>query len=277
MQKIPVWLKAFIISFVLLFSIGLLLVTWFIQMQKPAAVTQETESSRYQAQPDEVVNVMLLLQKEKEEAPDTILLARIDACHNQVSLLNVPLDLDSTVNTKTKTLKQYAKAGDKTQLKKAVENLFFIEIQRTVQMDDAGLSNCIDYFGGIEWDVPESVVCQEEDGSTLYIERGRQWIDGRRFCALAHDNHLVELFCALGEQQLNEKLAGDIQNYFSLFSKNTVSDFTAYDYTFFKKGITQMLQDHNAKLLLPELKKEEREKRTSITESSREEIQKAFS
>lgn len=279
MDKIPVWLRSFIISFVILFSVGILIVTWFVQRQQPAATTTmqiETET-RYNAQPDEAFNALLLFRKGEESPPDKILLFRLNAYKNQISLLDLPLDLQSTVNTKTKKLEKYCALDDLDLLKKAVQNLFFIEIQRTVDITDAGLTRFIDYFGGLEWDAKEEINYQESSGNTLNIEPGRQWIDGRRFCTLLREDDIVSLFSAFGEQQLSKQAAGNFQKFRTVFSQNTKSNFTAYDYTFYENGIMQMLKDHNAKVNSPKLEKEEKNNRTSVTDSSREEIKNAFS
>lgn len=279
MDKIPVWLRSFIISFVILFSVSILIITWVIQRQQPAVMTtmQNEMETRYNAQSDEAFNAMLLFRKDEESPPDKILLWRLDACNNQMSLLDLPLDLQSTVNTKTKSLEKYCDLDNLDLLKKAVQNLFFIEIQRTVEITDSGLTRFIDYFGGLEWDAPEEINYQEMSGNTLTIEPGRQLIDGRRFCALIREDDAVSLFCAFGEQQLSNQAAGNFQKYRTVFSQNTKSDFTAYDYAFYENGITQMLKDHNAKVVIPKLEKEEKNNRTSVTDSSRDEIKNAFS
>lgn len=276
MKQTPLWFKSFMISFLLLFSIGILFVSKVTEQNIESVKTDKPINSDYQPQPDEAANVLMMFCKKKTEVIDTFMLIRVDAYQNAVSIAQIPSETNSTVNTKTASLSDLYRYGGMETAKKGVENLFFIEINYWMRMDDAGLSDCVDYLGGVEYDVPKSMEYVEANRQTLQIEAGKQLIDGRRFCGLLREGQGTDLFCALGQQKLTAGMAKDTGKLLAKMTENADTNITAYQIAFFESGISQMMNAHDAALQTPKLEFEKYNERERVTDSCRKDFQKAF-
>lgn len=267
----PLFIKSFTLAFILLFGIGVLVVTTLIQSQEPATVqTNTTVQQRYQPGEDEVLNILLMLCKNRSDIADTYILLQINAYENSVAIARIPADLQSTVNVRTDSIAGLYDYGSIEMAKKGVENLFFIEINRTIRIDDAGLITLVDYLGGMEWNVDEQIIYQDANGEELILQPGRQTIDGRRFCALMRSDYAVEALCSLADQRCNESLVGRLESFLSLLGTNTDTDLTAYDFEYFRKGWEQMMIDHNATLKKDVVEEQNVGNRLTVTDDTRD-------
>ncbi len=266
----PLFIKSFTLAFILLFGIGVLAVTTLIQSQEPVIVqTNTTVQQRYQPGEDEVLNILLMLCKNRSDIADTYILLQINAYENSVAIAQIPADLQSTVNVRTDSIAGLYDYGGIEMAKKGVENLFFIEIDRTVRIDDASLTTLVDYLGGMEWNVDEQIAYQDANGEELILQPGRQAIDGRRFCVLMRSDYAVEALCSLAAQRCNESLLGRLQSFFSLLGTNTDTDLTAYDFEYFRKGWEQMMIDHNATVKKDAVEEQNVGNRLTVTDDTR--------
>ncbi len=188
-------------------------------------------------------NILLLGQGDSDhdgiDLTDTIMVAGIDPTRTQsVALLSLPRDLwflktekmgDGRINSLYRDYKAYLRGqGDdeETASRAAMQELaaeigraLGMEIHHTVKVDFIGFVQAVDALGGIEIDVPETLVDTQYPGpnytyETFRIGAGLQTIDGETALKYARSRHSTSDFDRSARQQqiiaaLGEKMRAD--------------------------------------------------------------------
>lgn len=111
------------------------------------------------------------------EGPGMVELLRVDPANHVVTAISVPSN--TTVPLSDGEYHSISEAqpmdGD-AYMTSIVSKLFNVNIAHVIRMDAEGLQHIIDYFGGIQVNVPE--VVDDPDAGDVYIDAGTQTLDG---------------------------------------------------------------------------------------------------
>lgn len=272
-QNVRICFLSFFLTFLLLFPCSIIIINLSVDAMQPPTTQQVNETMTYQPTKEEDLTLLITVTKGRPEPADVFCLLRISPHDNSISLSLLPKDLTSTIGSKVGTLEELYNYGGITGEKEAVENLFFIDIDRTIQFDDEGLATVIDYLGGVPFTMPKTMTFSEED-NPITIPAGYQLIDGTRFCLLLRSNYAMPLFIALSQERLTSQL--DIETLISEIDLESNSTVTAYDAATHKTGWNQMMRMQSATLISPEIQTELYQDRERITEDCRTAFQEAF-
>lgn len=272
-QNVRVCFLSFFLTFLILFPFSIVIVDFTIDKIEPEAAEQASETMTYQPTKEEDLTILITVTELKSEPADIFCLARISPHDNSVSLAILPKETISTIGSKVGTLEELYDYGGINGAKEAVENLFFIDIDRTIQFDNQGLAAVIDYLGGVPFTLPETISFSE-NGKTITISEGRQLIDGSRFCLLLRSEYALPLIVSLGAQSLTYQI--DFEELVSYIGENSSSTLTAYDAATHKAGWNQMIRMQNAALITPAIKTEQYQERQRFTNECKDSFKQAF-
>ncbi len=272
-QNVRTCFLSFFLTFLLLFPCSMIITNLIVQNSEPNTSEQVNETMNYQPTKEEDLTILITVTPGRPEPADVFCLLRISPHDNSVSLSLLPNELTSTLGSKMGTLEELYDYGGIDGAREAVENLFFIEIDRTVQFDNEGLSAVIDYLGGVPFTMPEALSFSEED-APITIPAGRQLIDGARFCTLLRSDYALPLLVALAQERLTPQL--DLKALISFLDEESVSTLTAYDAASHQAGWEQMIRMQNATLISPPIQTENYQGRERITQECRTAYQEAY-
>ena len=239
--------KTFWISLVvlgILFAIFYVSVMWPVQKTSGAQSGVPIEASYLPTQSDNQ-NVLLIGCEERGGEAAFFLLLRFDAEENRCYVLPLPPEAEATVNVKTMTLREHYAYGGCDYAVEAAENLFLIHIQKYVRADRAGIRALVDYFGGIEADLPDSV-----QTAHYRLEPGRQRLDGDRAAdlLLAGDPaRNSELACAYLNQCLSESLIDRRQEFYSILFNQCDTNYTSLELANLAMPVKRLLRQSGEK------------------------------
>ena len=118
---------------------------------------------------------------------DVIMLVRVDPDAKVVTLLTIPRDTPITgAAGKPAKLNSAYHDGGPAQLISAVEDLTGVQISHYAEISGLGLEQLIDGLGGIDADVEQSFSFTTIASDEVYLEEGRQHLDGAQALALAN-------------------------------------------------------------------------------------------
>lgn len=264
--KLKLCFLSFLITFVLLFPISVLIFTQVSQPAEPQAKPADAQLT-YQVPKQQDLTVLLTESSRRGKAAELFVLLRISACDNCVCACHFPKDTKTVVGSKAGTLSELFDWGGIDAAKKAVENLTFLTIDKTISADDQAIAEMVDELGGLEMTLDVSV-----DAKGIHLEPGRQFLDGARYCAVLKQ---------IPEQAI-EALGGcftektDLEGLYAIMAQQTQTDLTAYDLTLREDGWKQMMQQHTAQYTVFEPELEQENGRHRLTEKSVDQCKKVF-
>jgi LCP family protein required for cell wall assembly len=145
---------------------------------------------------------------------DTMLLVRVDSRRPSIKLLSIPRDLwvtipgqgEGRINT-AHFIGEVIKAGTGPKLAAETVNLNFdLKVHRTLRLDFDDFRTVIDAAGGIDVDVPYTIVdtaypTEDYGTTTIRIPAGRQHMDGETALRYARTRHGSSDFERAARQQ----------------------------------------------------------------------------
>lgn len=164
---------ATIVIFGGLIAVSMLLVNR--QMVETDLPQSEVERQAYQPSESDSQNILLIGCPNRNESAELFVLLRFDALSNRCFVVAVPSETQATVNVKTMSVAGHYNYGSSQYAVKAVENIFLIRIHHFIRMDQSAVQKIVDFFGGMEFDMPYLV-----QGESHQIEEGNQLLDGVR-------------------------------------------------------------------------------------------------
>lgn len=246
------FLKSFLISFVIIFSLGAILFSYLMNDQYKALESSSAPhvTENYSIQEDEEMNILIAMSETREAVADRFLLLNIDPIDRMVIVTGIPNNAQATVNIKTGTISELYDYGGAPMAVRAVQNLFFITIDRYIRVDNESLAQIVDMFGGVEYEVEQPAVYQSPTGSTVEVETGRQLLDGRRFAAMLRNRELdtleqvntaARLSSALFEQRMGG-LSKKLDSFYREMVNLTDTNLSSFDYEYRKHGLTALME-----------------------------------
>lgn len=124
---------------------------------------------------------------------DTIILARVDAPAQKVTLISIPRDtmVDMGVNGTRKINDAYS-IGQGAYMMEVVEDFAGVEISAYAEIDFEQLISIVDAIGGIDVTLPVDVV--DERYAHINLEAGEHHLDGKTALALARSRHAYDAY-----------------------------------------------------------------------------------
>lgn len=127
---------------------------------------------------------------------DSIILARIDATTQQVTLISIPRD--TKVEYQGSTMKinavfTYGQIDDGNgaeEMVEAVNELCGVEISEYAEINFQGMEKLIDAVGGIDLYIPEGDAVEGDSHLDVDVPAGQQHLDGEHALAFARSRHL---------------------------------------------------------------------------------------
>ncbi len=136
------------------------------------------------------------------EGPGLLMLVRVDAADSQVSIVDIPSSLETTLSDgKTHTLPYAQVLGGDAGLISAVESFSGVSISHLFKVDSNGFQSLVDSVGGITVDVPQEV--DDPDAGDVYIPAGTQTLDGAEALELCRANNYTDPIEVQSTNQLN--------------------------------------------------------------------------
>jgi LCP family protein required for cell wall assembly len=122
---------------------------------------------------------------------DTIIVAKFDPTNKTLSAINIPRDTRIYVNgrraDKINSINAY---GGIENLRKVLESLLEIKIDRYVLVNSAGVEGLIDQAGGVEVDIPKRMVYHDQtDGLNIDFWPGKKVLNGKESVAFLRFRH----------------------------------------------------------------------------------------
>ncbi|WP_019240039.1 MULTISPECIES: LCP family protein [Enorma] len=127
---------------------------------------------------------------------DSIILARIDATNQQVTLISIPRD--TKVEYKGSTMKinavfTYGQMDDGNgaeEMVEAVNELCGVQISEYAEINFSGMEALIDAVGGIDLYIPEGDAVEGDEHLSVDVPSGQQHLDGEHALAFARSRYL---------------------------------------------------------------------------------------
>lgn len=281
------FLKSFLISFVIIFSLGAILFSYLMNDQYQALESSSAPhvTDNYLPQDDEEMNILLALSETRAQAADRFLLLNIDPIDKTVLVTGIPNTAKATVNIKTGTISELYDYGGAPMAVRAVQNLFFITVDRYIRVDSENLVSIVDLLGGVEYDVKSPCVYQSGSGEKTEVETGRQLLDGRRVVAMLRGEELgpleqvnsnAELTAALLEQRLDSGLSKRLDSFYKQVINRIDTNLSTFDYEYRKQGLGELMNDAQRVVRPVLLEGSEEDGVFVISDSSKQEVKELY-
>ena len=134
---------SFFISFFVLLVIGFLLIG---SLMNEGAVESKNVGLNFVIPNEQDINLLISVCEEKPKPADVYVLLKISACDNAVCMVNIPKNISTMVDVKRGNLQELFDWGGINCVKEAIENITDIEIDRTIQLDNDGVREIIQYM-----------------------------------------------------------------------------------------------------------------------------------
>lgn len=232
---------------------GCLLLLFLLYMKTTAqaeAVKKDVPyEESYQPGKDESLEVVLLGCEEAESLPELVLLFAYDAPKGIVKVVGIPSRVICTVDDRTDTLAGHYDYEGVRGAVNAVRSLLSQDVDRYLRTQRTGLSNLVDFLGGVELN-PEG----ELHVGGLTLSPGRQLLDGRQVTefTFVKDSYQctdvdfqVRLVSGLLEQRFRQRLTEGYDAFTDAIFYNCESNLSRYDFVQRKRGFTSYCRDGN--------------------------------
>ena len=237
-----VTLSALLIAVMLVLS-----VTVLRNDRKPKEGT-DLSMSYYTPDSKDAFKLLLIYCREESKPPVSYTVLDFNPADAEISLINIPVDTSVTVNTRTDTLNGHYDYAGSSNAKLAVSNILLSDVDRYARIDDNGLINIIDAFGGIE-----EVFSAAYTGKKVTIPVGNHILSGKTVISLLNEeNSVFRSFEDFLKKWIDSKSRKDFESkadyLFTVFVNNADTDITQFDFASHKKALRYFLQTENKKI-----------------------------
>lgn len=243
--RFKIALVAFVFSFMIFFPIGAFFAIGVIQQSDKG--DQPINRFQFLIPKDYDTNVLFVNcnQCEGRNVADVFLLFKISPHDNSIGLLSIPNRFKTVFQNRNSSLKEFFEYGGVGYVKKILEDLLSIQIDRTIQATDRSIKGAINCLGGLELSSNESGAFFEG----LPVVGGKKIMGGENFSKfLKIDPVKAFLFLKNAFKDSN-----NLVKFFVYFANMFNSNFTAYDFEVRKKSFEEMISKNNAAVLCPKL------------------------
>ncbi|MCX7614696.1 MAG: LCP family protein [Clostridiales bacterium] len=202
---------------------------------------------------------------------DAMIVAAFDVKNNTINMMNVPRDTYSKVDRNLKKINSAYAVGQITQLKKELNMLLGIPIDRYAIFDFDGVAQMVDSIGGIEYEIPFRMKYTDPT-QDLYInfQPGLQKLDGKdavRFLRWRENDHGIkggyadgdlgrikadqQFLMTLAKKMLTPSNIIKVPEIASSFLSNTDTDFSKGELVWLGLAAVRMSSDNITMQTLP--------------------------
>jgi len=247
--------KSFLLSFLFLLFFALLIILWTLSStpNHQPIVMQSPSSTVYLPDEDEVLTIFIAGCVTRASVAEYFYILRYEK--NKINIFPLPSKSVATVDGKKFNLSKFYDYGGTEMALSAAENIFEIKIDRYIRVDFNTLSNIVDFFGGITYNLEHDIIYKDSKNEVdINLEKGYQTLDGRRFAALMRyeDDALDEivqinrrtfLLCEFLSKHLNKNISEETDNILSLLLEmdGNIND---YDIVSRKQGFQSLLENN---------------------------------
>lgn len=247
------------ISFVITLSSLLIVVMLVLSatiLRKNEKPKEETDLSMSYYTPDseDAFKILLIYCKEKSEPPVSYTVLEFNPGEATVNLINIPTDTRVTVNTRTDTINGHYDYAGSNNAKIAAGNILLYDIQRYARIDDNGLVNIIDAFGGME-----RVFSKAYTGEKVSLPVGNHILSGKTVLRLLEekDSDVFYSFEDFLKKWFEESFKKDIKGkedyLFTVFVNNADTDITQFDFASHKKALRYFAESGDKKIFVKKI------------------------
>lgn len=208
------------------------------------------------------INLLVTVCYEKPEPADVYILLKISACDNQVCIANIPKNIVTIVDTKRGNLQELFDWGGINCVKEAIENIADVEIDRTIQLDDDGVNEIMQYLK--KNNIDNNLNYQD------FSEAQFRTLD--HFCELLRKDPVNTIIFL--NNYFNSNL--DLSDFFDELCRVANISISNYDFESRKMGFKQMILNSNCDLVLPKLQFENLYGYDRLTYESKIEFSEVF-
>ncbi len=260
---------SFTISFIILFPLGVFLILNFLDMSDENRGDVVSTNGKFQFLIPKTYDLNFIFVNFNEldgrNLIEALLLCKISAHNNSISLVEIPIYLKTIVQNKLDSLQGFFDYGGISFLNEAVQNLLGVKIDRTIQSTDESIQSAINCLGGLK-------VKFDDPNTNLPIKDDSSVIGGEFFCKLLKQNPLKSFILL----QYGFCETTNLDRFFAYFANMFKTNISAYDFEIRKKGFEQLINSKNVKLNLPKLDFIKFNDRDKLTDSSRAEVELLF-
>ncbi len=260
---------SFVLSFVVLFPIGVFLAINLIESFE--SEVHPAGQFRFLIPKEFDLNFMFVNSNlvDGRNLVDAIVVVKISAHNNSISLASVPANTKTIVENKLSSLQEFFEYGGIVFLKNILENLLQIKIDRFVQASDEAIQGAINCLGGLKLSNDEAT---RFDYLDLPVVGQKRVIGGERFCNILKQDP-IKAFVLL---KFDFFKTNNLSKFFAYFANMVSSNISAYDFELRKRGFEEMVVKGCAKVLLPAVEFEKFKGRDRLTSQSRQNCEEAF-
>lgn len=208
------------------------------------------------------INLLITVCYEKPKPADVYILLKISACDNQVCIANIPKNIVTVVDTKRGNLQELFDWGGINCVKEAIENIADVEIDRTIQLDDDGVNEIIQYLKKNSIDNNLNYEDFSEEQLTILDH----------FCELLRKDPVNSMVFL--NNYFNFNL--DLSEFFDELSSVGDISISNYDFEIREMGFKQMIFNSNCELILPSVEFEKVYEYDRLTYESKIEFSEVF-
>lgn len=249
--------SAFILSLVLLSLVAVTVVA-LLDFSEPADTSQPNiPKETYQPDKEENMTLLLMFGADRTKPPTTYQLLCFTPETRKIEVVPLPPELEATVNIRTDTLYGHYDYGGVDAACQAVQNALRITVNRYLVLDLESFAAMADYFGGLQYEVPEDINYFDPMFEGLQsLKKGFQLLDGMKLRILLRNpasyqedmpeqrgTFLVEAI----NQCLDETIAENGEALFTAAVNETVTNLNHFDYTKREEALSYIAESDTEK------------------------------
>lgn len=242
-KGVGVFIASACVSLLILGGFLLLFMVYVKTAQAEAIRHDVTAEDRYHPEQSESLGLIVIGCDQAEDLPGLVQLIYYDAPAGTVFVVGISPAAVCTLNSREDTLAGHYDYEGIRGTVNGVSKIIGFDADRYLRIQRKGISNLVDYLGGIPYDLPEPRMA---DG--YEILPGPQLFDGRRTAALLFSGgnpdteFQADLTFGLIQNGLNEKLGEKYDSFVQAVFFNSESNLNQYDFVSRKRGLTGMLE-----------------------------------
>lgn len=248
--KIKGFLVFFISLLVSLCVFGTLYVLFSIHSQAQVVDNNKDDVpyiSNYTPSRDEDLTILLIGCEVSAADPSLVMLLDYKAPEGEFNIISLPTTLVATTTSgRVDTITGHYNYEGIRGCVDAISNLFSIKDCKYLRIQQNGISNMVDFFGGLPYTITNYKKINEQE-----FLPGEQLLDGRRFSTLllevtpqgiTDNSTQSDLFYAILSKAINQDLVDRYDNFIKAIFFNCETDLSQLDFAKRKTGFLNRLQ-----------------------------------
>lgn len=124
--------------------------------------------------------ILVACTDEGKTRTDSIVFCSFDSVNDKINVLNIPRDTMSNVSRNVRKINSSYSVGKVKQLKKEINMLLGVPVDRYVIFDFDGIADVVDALGGITFDVPVKMNYDDPTQNLhIHFDKGEQLLSGK--------------------------------------------------------------------------------------------------